>query len=128
MLRSLAIVAMSLSACSAGRAQITNDVIHLRATVQAVVPLASFSGRITSVDVDPRFALTVRTESTVPAVANFTDGALVTFAIHSPSLLFAGEPTKGKTYALSLHRKIENRKVSFLGLKVSGDKPTWPTP
>ena len=118
MLRSLAILAVSLSACSAGQAQSTYDVIHLRATVQAVIPLTSFSGRITPVDVDPRFALTVRIESTVPAVPNFTEGALVTFAIHSPSLLFAGEPTKSRTYDFLLRRKIENGKVSILGLSI----------
>jgi hypothetical protein len=118
MLRSLAILAISLSACNAGLAQSTNDEIHLRATVQAVVPLTNFSGRITPVDVDPRFALTVRIESVVPAVANFTEGAVVTLAIHSPSLLFAGESTTGKTYDFSLRRKIENGKVSFFGLRI----------
>ena len=118
MLRSLAILAVSLSACNACLAQSTNDEIHLRATVQAVVPLTSFSGKVTPVDVDPRFALVVRIESAVPAVANFTEGAVVTLAIHSPSLLFAGEPKKGKTYDFLLGRKIENGKVSFFGLRV----------
>jgi len=118
MLRFLAILAMSLSACAVGQAQSANDEIRLRATVQAVVPLTNFSGGITLVGVDPRFALTVRIESTVPAVADFTEGAVVTFAIHSPSLLFAGEPTKGKTYDFSLRRKIENGRARFFGLRV----------
>ena len=96
MLRSLAILAISLSACAAGQAQSANDEIHLRATVQAVVPLSSFSGQVTPVDFDPKFALTVHVESAVPAVPNFTNGAVVTLAIHSPSLLFAEEPAKGK--------------------------------
>jgi hypothetical protein len=118
MLRSLAILAISLSACNAGLAQSNDDEIRLRATVQAIVPLTSFSGTITPVAGDPKFALTVRIESAVPAVDSLAEGAVVAFAIHSPSLLFAGEPTKGKTYDFSLLRKIENGKGSFVGLRV----------
>jgi hypothetical protein len=118
MLRSLAILAISLSACYVGPAQSTNDELRLRATVQAAGPLTRFSGTITPVAGDPRFALTVLIESAVPAVDSFTEGAVVTFGIHSPSLLFAGEPTKGKTYNFSLRRKSENGKVSFFGLRV----------
>ena len=86
--------------------------------MQAVVPLANFSGPITPVDVDPRFALTVNVESAVPAVTNFRVGSLVTIAIHSPSLLFGGEPTKGKAYDFVLHRKVADGKVRFFGLQV----------
>ncbi len=99
-------------------AQNSNDEIHIRATVQAVVPLTSFSGQVTSVDVDPRFALTVHVESVIPAVSNFPEGAVVTLAIHSPTLLFAGEPTRGKTYNFSVHRTLEGGKTKFLGLTV----------
>ena len=109
-----------------GQAQNTNDEIHLRATVQSVVPLTSFSGQqVTPVDVDPRFALTVHVESVVPDVPNFPEGAVVTLVIHSPARLFAGEPTKGKTYNFSVRRTFENQKVRFLGLAqepVSGRK------
>ena len=49
MIRSLVILAVSLSAC-AGQAQTAIDEIHLRATVQDVVPLSDFSGKITPVD------------------------------------------------------------------------------
>jgi hypothetical protein len=97
-------------------AQNSNDEIHMRATVQAVVPLTSFSGQVTSVDVDPRFALTVHVESAAPAVSNFPEGAVVTLAIHSPTLLFAGEPTRGKTYNFSVHRTLEGGNTKFLGL------------
>jgi len=44
MLRSLAILAISLSACYVGPAQSNNDDLRLRATVQAAVPLTRFSG------------------------------------------------------------------------------------
>ena len=71
MIRLLAILAMSLLTCNAGRAKSTFDEVHLRATVQAVVLLTHFSGKIILVDFDPRFALTVRVESVVPSVANF---------------------------------------------------------
>ena len=119
MLLSLACIAMSLSVCSAGQEQSTSKEIHLRATVRAVSPLASFSGTIIPVDFDPRFALTVRIESAAPANDNFTKGAVVTFAIHSPALLFCGQRANGKTYVFSLHHTIENGKVTFGGLAVS---------
>lgn len=70
--------------------------VHLRATIEAVVPLADFSGEIISADFDSRFALTLRVESVEPAVKEFGPGALVSFALHSPSLLFEGEPRKGR--------------------------------
>src|SRR5262245_20051113 len=98
------------------QAQGANDVIRLRARVQSVVLLEDFSGVVIPVHFDPGFALTVRIESATPQVAGFASGSVVTFAIHSPSLLFAGEPTKGKTYDFVLHRKIENGKVRFFGL------------
>jgi hypothetical protein len=116
MLRTLAVLAISLVACNEGQSQDTRDEIHLRATVQAVVLLASFSGQVTPVDVDPKFALTVHIESVVPAFAGFTERAVVTLAIHSPSLLFEGESPSGKTYDFVLHRKIEGGKVRFVGL------------
>jgi hypothetical protein len=94
------------------------DEVHLRATVQAVVPLADFSGEITPVDFDPKFALTVHIESVVPAVTNFAAGSVATFAVHSPSLLFGGAATKGNTYEFSLQHKIEDGKIKFFGLKV----------
>jgi hypothetical protein len=123
MLRTLALPAISLAACNACHAQAAHDEIYLRATVQkAVVPLADFSGSVIPVDIDPRFALTVRIESTVPAAPNFIAGAVVTLAIHSPSLLFAGGPTtgrprKGRTYDFVLYREIEDGKVRFIGIE-----------
>lgn len=118
MLCVLAILAMSLSACVASQAQSTTDETQLRATVQAVVLLSRFSGQAIPVDFDPRFALTLHIESAVPSVANFTEGAVVTLAIHSPSLLFAEEPTKGKAYDFVLHRKVQKGKAKFFGLSV----------
>jgi len=99
--------------------QNTKSEIHLRATVQDVVPLADYSGRVTPVDFDQRFALTVRIESVDPAIGGFTAGAVIAFAIHSPALLFGGDVTKGKTYDFSLQREVKHRKTRFFGLKVA---------
>jgi len=118
MIRSLAILAASLFACSASQAQKTTDEVHLRATAQDVVLLSHFSGEIAPVNFDPRFALTVRVESVIPATANFTPRAVVAFAIHSPSLLFDGEAVKGKTYDFSLMRMVDHGKTRFFGLRV----------
>jgi len=107
-----------VAAGSAGQARSTVDEIHMRATVQDVVLLAGFSGKVIPVDFDPRFALTVRIESVGPAAANFTAGAVVGFANHSPSLLFGEEAKKGKTYDFSLQRVIKHGKTRYFGLKV----------
>ena len=97
-----------------------NDEIRLRARVKAVVPLEDFSGKVFPVDVDPHFALTVRIVSAAPAVADFNPGAVVTFAIHSPTIVFAGDATKGKTYNFSLCRETGDGKVKFsrLGIQI----------
>ena len=107
-----------VAASSAGQARSTIDEIHMRATVQDVVLLTHFSGKVIPVDFDPRFALTVRIESVGPAATNFTVGAVVAFAIHSPSLLFGEEAKKGKTYDFSVQREIRHGKTRYFGLKV----------
>ena len=114
----LVTLAVSLLACTPGQTQSTGDEIHLRATVLNIVPLTDFSGKITQVHFDPRFALTVRIESVDPAVGSFTVGAVVAFAIHSPALLFGEDATKGKKYDFSLQREIMFGKTRFFGLKV----------
>lgn len=118
MIRSLAILAIAIFVCCEAEAQQTNDQIHLRATVQDVVILSSFSGTVTPVDIDPRFALTVRIESVTPAVTNFAAGSVVTFAIHSPARLFAEEDAKGKAYDFSVRRKTERGKMRFFELEI----------
>jgi hypothetical protein len=118
MIRLRVTLVVSLLACTPGQTQSTRDEIHLRATVQNVVPLTDFSGKITPVDFDPRFALTVRIESVDPAVGSFTVGAVVAFAIHSPALLFGEDATNGKTYNFSLQREIKHGKTRYFGLKV----------
>lgn len=116
--RSLTILVTSFLASFAAEAQSTNDEIHLRAMVQDVVALTSFSGTVTPVDVDPKFALKVRIVSVDPAITNFTAGSVVTFAIHSPSKLFGGEVIQGKTHDISLRRKLEAGKVRFFDLEL----------
>ena len=114
----LTIFSTTMLACCAALAQHTNDEIYLRATVQDVVVISHFAGTLTPVDVDPRFALTVRIESATPGVTNFAAGSPVTFAIHSPSRLFAGEDAKGKSYDFLLRRQAEKGKVRYLDLEI----------
>ena len=110
-------IVISLLCFGALQAQ-NSDETHIRATVQAVVPLTSFAGQVTPVGVDPRFAMTVHLESVKPTLTNFPEGAAVTFAIHSPALLFAGEPMIGKAYDFSLRRTLEHGTTKFLSLTV----------
>jgi len=100
------------------RKQNTKNEIHLRATVQDIVPLADFSGKATPVDFDTKFALVTRIESVNPAIGNFTAGTVVAFAIHSSALLFGGDSPRGITYNFSLQREIKHGKTRFFGLKV----------
>ena len=120
MLRSLAILGLCVLARSAGRAQDHSEEIHVHAKLSAIVMLSQFSGKVIPVDLDPRFALTLRILSARPSVNALHDGNVVTFAIHSPSELFVREPKKGKTYDFSLSRETENGKVRFCCLQVEG--------
>lgn len=117
-IRLFALLALGLWSCAAVRAQTTNEEIHLRAVVRDVIPLPSFSGKAIAVDVDPRFALTLRIESASPAVTNFAAGGEMTFAIHSPVKLFGGEAAKGKTFDFSLRRKTEHGREKYFDLKI----------
>ena len=89
------------------------DEIQLRAKLKAIVPLEDFSGKAFPVDIDPHFALTVLIVSAMPAVADFTPGSVVTFAIHSPTTVFAGNAIKRKTYNFSMCREAGDDKVQF---------------
>jgi hypothetical protein len=126
MLRILLVLSIALALWNPSQAQDTHE-IYLRATVEAIVPLADFSGSIIRVDPDPRFAMTLQIGSVAPVVAGFSKGTPITFAIHSPSLLFAGEPTTGRAYDFSLGRKVEDGKTIFAGLTVIALVPLVPS-
>ncbi len=117
MTRFILILCLSLVTRSAAESRSSPQPVRLAAVVQNLTPLTSFSGKVVPVDTDPRYALTVLVES-VTGATNFAAGQIVTFAIHSPSKLFSGEPTKGKTYQMELDRKVDHGKVTFSGLRL----------
>ena len=118
MIRSLAILAIATLVFCGAEAQQTNDSISLRATVKEVVMLSSFSGTVLPVDIDSRFALTLHIESVAPVVTNFAVDSVVSFAIHSPSRLFAGENAKDKTFDFSVRHKTEKGKTRYFELAI----------
>ena len=118
MKHSLATLFITLWSYCAAVAQITNEEVRFRATVEDVRLLSRFPGTLTAVDADSKFAITVQIASAVPAMTNFTVGNFVTFGIHSPSMLFRWNATIGKAYDFTLHRKIEGGKATFLDLKI----------
>jgi hypothetical protein len=124
MIRSLAILVMTILACCVVEAQTTNSPVFFRATVQDLVMLSNFSGKAIPAAVDPRYAMTVRIESVGSGVTNFTAGAVVIFAIHSPALLFAGEEAKGKTYDFTLFGKTENGRIRYFDLEKQKKQPS----
>jgi hypothetical protein len=71
------------------------------------------------VDFDARFAVSMRVVSMRPPLANFAKNRTVTFAIHSPTMLFATPNPQGKTYDFTL-RPPESRD-DFWSLQVR-----WP--
>ena len=91
---------------------------RLRATVHDVVVLSSFSGTVTPVDADPRFAVTMRVDSITPSLTNFTKGATVIFAVHSLSRLFGAADAKGKTYDFTLRRETAGGKNRYSSLEI----------
>jgi hypothetical protein len=117
MIRLLATLAVIIFACTPAQTTPASGEIHLRGTVLDVVPLAHFSGEVTPVDIDSSFALTVRVESVDPSTSGFNAHTVVTFAIHSPALLFGGEDPKRKKYDFSVQHEAKDGKTRFFGLK-----------
>lgn len=118
--RLLALFAVLFFASCAAKGQgtstvTTNDTVRLRVTVLDVVPLRNFSGSLTPTgDIDPRFALTVRIDSCVPALTNLKPGTAETFAVRSPTLFLRGSTEKGKSYEIEMSRKKAMNLVSKL--------------
>lgn len=90
-----------------------SDHVRLKARVLGTVPVDSFNGKLISTDFHPSFTVTLRIESIDPTVDGLLPGAVVTFGIHSPALLFRTEQTKGRSYALCLRREVVNGKAEF---------------
>src|SRR5262245_16956498 len=114
--RFIILLLLSLASGFATDAKSQLDEFRLRATVQSVVPLSGYSGTLTPVGTDPRFAVTVRVDSVTPALTNFAVGAVVTFAVHSPSRLFGATDGKGKSYDFILNRETADGKTRFTSL------------
>jgi|SRR5271165_1921172 len=112
------LLSVALHAQEPASVQAESYEVHLTAIVEEVVPLTDFSGEVILVDIDPRFALTLRVESVEPPVEEFVSRTEVTLAVHSPSLLFAGTPTKGGTYNFYILRKSDDSRPQFFGLRV----------
>jgi hypothetical protein len=107
----LRISGLLLLACLAVRGQNTNSVstnefFRVQMTVLDIVQLRTYKGPVTATnDADPRFALTVRIDSSVPPLANLKSGSILTFAVHSPSLSLGGSAKKGETFEFRIPRK-----------------------
>jgi len=117
-------ILMALGLCAAGGTQPREArVVVLGATVLGVTPLDGLAGTLKPVGIDPRFVLKVRVISSSDAVS-FSSGAKVNFGIHSPALLFHGDPTIGKAYEFVLYGKTERGKRSFDRIELKGAKPS----
>jgi hypothetical protein len=115
----LLILLTSLATCVAAEPQ-PSPTLQFRATVQEVVPLASFSGPMTVIDSDPRYVLALRIMriKVINGTTNLAAGGIAHLAVHSPSKIFAGEPKEGQTYDFELDRKTEGDLVTYSGLRL----------
>ncbi len=89
-------------------AQSSNETFKLRATVIDVAYLSEFKGDLMeTLTTDPRFSLTLRVESILPPLNNYTNGSLVSFAIHSPALLGLSDSSKYLQYDFIVSREVQ---------------------
>jgi hypothetical protein len=121
MLRAITILLLTLVASRAADAGPPQQ-FRLRATVLDVALIEQpTSGGLPRaymlVDFDPRFALTMRVVSISPSLAHFSRGRTVTFAIHSPAILFAASDPKNKTYDFILRPPKSSEKVALWSLQ-----------
>jgi hypothetical protein len=54
----------------------------------------------------------------INGTTNLVAGTVVSFAVHSPSKIFAGQPGKGQTYDFELDRKTDGDMNSYSGLRL----------
>jgi hypothetical protein len=123
MMRTALPVALILAAAFPGLAEPREASIdfQLQGTLVEVGYLADAAA--IPVDFDASYALTIRIESCVPANARFKIGSNATFAIHSPALLFMGDPIVGKSYRFSLRQVKTEIGTSFENLAVIVQAP-----
>jgi hypothetical protein len=90
----------------------------IRAAVQDITMSRQFTGSVIQTHFDSRYVITLRLQSVTPPLSGFTNGSIVSFAIHSPALLFAGETPKGKTVDFVVSRETWAGGSCFFGLAV----------
>lgn len=101
--------AVSLVAVCTGLAaeqEVKIEQFRMMATVIDVAALPIFEGSCVLAHFDPRFALKLQIESITPTSTHFGTGAVVTFAIHSLTKLFAGDTPIGKKVKFLLSREV----------------------
>jgi hypothetical protein len=119
MLHTFAALLMTASfVCAGADEKKVVEYFKMRAVVQDVVMLGQFTGSVIQTHFDPRYVVTLRIEAFTPPLSSFTNGAIVSFAIHSPTRLFAGETPKGKTLDFVLSRETQAGTSRFFGLEV----------
>jgi len=115
MIRPILVLALILAAAVPGLAEpreaVTN--LQLQGTLVEVGYLADIAAPAIPVDFDANFAITIRIDSCVPTNERFKVGATATFAIHSPTFLFMGDPKIGKAYRFSLQQVKSGHRTSF---------------
>ncbi len=98
-----------LLTCLAVRGQSTNSVgtnefVRVDMTVLNIAQLSTYKGPLIPRDPEPRFALTLRVDSSVPPIPNLKAGTILTFAVHSPTISDRSIE-KGESFFCRMSRK-----------------------
>jgi len=104
--------------CARADEQKVVEQFKVRAAVQDVTVLRQFARSVVQTHFDPRYVVTLRIESVTPPLSSLTNGSTMSFAIHSPALLFGGETPKGRTLDFVLSRETQAGTSRFFGLAV----------
>ena len=116
----IAVLLISECLCCGADQPGTVEAFKMRATVRDVVMLREFTGTAVQTHVDPLFVLTLHIESITPSLSGFTNGAVVNFAIHSPTLLFWEKAPKGKAVDFILSRESRVDKTTRWTIERNG--------
>lgn len=104
--------------CAGADEQKVVEHFRIRAVVQDVIMLGQFTGSVIQTHFDPHYVVILRIESVTSPLSSVTNGANVSFAIHRPTRLFAGETPKGKTLDFVLSRETQAGRSLFFELVV----------
>jgi len=116
-MRIVPMLVMSLFSFCTSSAQNQGEEVRFTATVQSIAPDSRPSGKMIRIGKETNFVVTVRLELPDVKLKDLSPGGVLKLAIHSPSILFQGQPPEGKRYDFRLRLEMENGKSTYCCLE-----------